>query len=148
MPKALVPQSFSRSYNRLRQMKHASVLSYSRMDEVKEAARCKLSIEAEIKLNPRFATLCDGLKKNHAHAVALVYPMIYLLRRVLFTCLVLYMQQYAYTSIHILIATSLAMITFALTESPWEDRLIGFQHLTNEVALYLVLVLLALFSGV
>ena len=89
-------------------------------------ARCKLSIEAEIKLNPRFATLCEGLKKNHAHAVALVYPVIYLLRRILFTCLIIYMQQYAYTCVHILIFTSLTMMAFALTETPWEDRLIGF----------------------
>ena len=99
-------------------------------------------------MNKRFATLFDGLKKNQAHAVALVYPVIYLLRRIMYTCLIIYMQPYAYASVHILIFTSLAMMAFALTESPWEDRLIGFQHFMNEVALYLILVLLALFSGV
>ena len=53
-------------------------------------ARIKTKLESEIVLSPRYRTIFSGLKMNHPRNVALVHPVAFLLRRILFVASLMY----------------------------------------------------------
>ena len=99
------------------------------------------------KANPRYKTLFYGLKKNHPRNVAVVYPMMFLLRRVIYVIVILFLTQVPFLAIIILMLTCLVMLSFVFTEAQWEDSIINQQHVINEIAFYLILLHVVSFVG-
>ena len=96
-------------------------------------------VTQKIKINPRYSTLFLGLRKNHPNNATVLYPLIFLLRRVIFAILAIFL-----IALPIVVANTLAIIcigilAFTVVERQWEDPLIMKQHLANEFCLYFIL---------
>ena len=104
-------------------------------------------LEDEVKIDPRYATLFTGLKLNHPHNVAIAHPLAFLLRRVLFAFVIVFMPSQPQIGAVLLLMTCVGMLCFVLTEDYWKDRIITQQHIVNEIAFYFVCISLVLCSG-
>ena len=102
-------------------------------------AQIRIKLESLAKPSERYRTLFYGLKRNHPHSAAVVHPLIFLIRRILYSAIVLFMIQLSMIGAYILALVCLGMIAFIMVEKQWEDSLIAWQHVINEVALYLLL---------
>ena len=71
----------------------------------------------------------------------------FLLRRIIFTFLILFGTQIPFLTVLSLVGLCLVTLSFTLVEKQWQDSLISYQHIFNETCLYLMLILLALFTG-
>lgn len=104
-----------------------------------EQAYLRVALESKVWLNQRYKTLFYGLKKNHPRHVAVVYPIVFLVRRLVYTCLILFLLSLPYITIVLLMLGCLAMLAFIFSESQWEDSIINQQHVVNEIGFYLIL---------
>ena len=116
-------------------------------EELKRDARLRVLLQSQVKCNPRYQTLFYGLKKNHPRQISVLYPVIYLMRRVVYIILILFMTELPFVSVVILLLWCLATLSLIWTEAQWEDRLINVQHAVNEIALYLILLQVSIFCG-
>lgn len=81
--------------------------------------------------------------------MALVHPLAFLLRRVLYAFVILFfVKTAAFYGVLLLLLTCLMMMGFILVEVHWEEQLINSQHLVNECFFYILCISLLLFSGV
>lgn len=110
----------------------------------------RLELEDEVFVNPAYKTLFYGLKKNHPHNVAVIQPFMFLLRRVLYTFVLIYManESYMIYGVILLLMTCFANLLFITLETPWQEKIINQQHFVNEVIFYLVCVALMCFAGI
>lgn len=109
-------------------------------------AQLKVKLESVVHVNQRYKTLFYGLKKNHPHSAATIHPLIFLARRIAYAAIVLFLLQLPIMTAYVLCWICLGMLAYTLIEQQWEDSLIMLQHVVNEVALYLIL-LIALTCG-
>ena len=81
--------------------------------------------------------------------MAVVHPLAFILRRVLFSFVIVLMvgDKVLFGTI-LLLLTCLFMLCFVAAEAQWEDNLINVQHFVNEVVLYVIFASLMCFSGV
>ena len=59
--------------------------------EIHREARLRIKLEEGVRLNPVFRTLYYGLKRNHPHNGAVIHPLAYLIRRILFACAIVFL---------------------------------------------------------
>ena len=88
----------------------------------------KYNDEVNRKMKPGYRTLFYGLKRNHPHNVAIVHPISFVLRRVLYSLIIVFMARDELNVLFgclLLILTCLFMMVLILLESEWEDSLIG-----------------------
>ena len=103
---------------------------------------------AELIMKPvRFKTLYYGLKLNHPRNVALVHPVMFSIRRIIYALSIVLLAQYALFGVWILLVGTLFMLAFAITEWPWNDVVINLQHIFNEVVTYFVCIFLLCFNS-
>ena len=102
-------------------------------------AQIRLKLESLARPSDRYRTLFYGLKRNHPHSAAVVHPLIFLIRRIVYSAIVLFMIKLSMVGAYILALICLGMIAFIIVEKQWEDSLIAWQHVVNEVGLYLIL---------
>ena len=102
-------------------------------------ARIRIKLESFAKPSDRYRTLFYGLKRNHPHSAAIANPLIFLLRRILYSLIVLLMINLTMIGAYILCIVCLGMLAFIIVEKQWQESVISWQHIVNEVALYLVL---------
>ena len=86
-------------------------------EEYRSEARMRLALEDEVELNSCYKTLFLGLKKNHPHNVAVIHPLIFLLRRVLYALIIVFMVNSPYFGSVLLMVSCFAMICYTVTES-------------------------------
>ena len=104
-------------------------------------ARLRLELESLVKVSPRYATLFLGLKRNHPHSAAIVHPLMFLLRRIVYSAIALFCLSVPIVGAFILSWICVLMLCYIIVEQQWEDSLIARQHFINEMALYLILLL-------
>jgi hypothetical protein len=121
------------------------VVKAARKAQILVQAQLRITLETQVKVNRRYETLFYGLKKNHPHNCALIHPMAFLLRRIVYTMVIVFMFHKPFFGSMILLAISLSILGYVICESQWEDSLINQQHIVNEVALYICLVFVVLF---
>ena len=117
--------------------------------EIHREARLRIKLEDRVRLNPVFRTLFYGLKRNHPHNGAVIHPLAYLIRRILFACAIVFLAHAnvgQFGAIALLL-TALFMLCFAAAESQWEDKPIRVQHILNECVFYLFCIVLICFPG-
>lgn len=123
--------------------------TYENSSEISKEAKIRVQLSQSVELSQAYRTLFYGLKKNHEHNVALVHPLAFLLRRVLFALVIIFMvDSKALFGSLLLLITCLLMLIFVVQEAPWEYPLINQQHFVNEIVFYFVCVGLMSFSGV
>ena len=78
----------------------------------------KLKLQDEVKVNSAYETLFYGLKSNHEHNVAVIHPLFFILRRVLYSVVIIFMvgENVIFGAMLLLLST-LAMIVFVATEA-------------------------------
>ena len=103
-------------------------------------AQIRLKLESMARPSKRYRTLFYGLKHNHPHSAAVVHPLIFLLRRIVYSAIVLFMIKLPMIGAYLLAMVCVGMLAYIIVEKQWEDSIISWQHLINEIALYLVLI--------
>ena len=116
-------------------------------EALQSEAKLLVAAAGEVKRNPKYKTLTYGLKKNHPRNVAVLYPILYLLRRVLYTIAILFITQIPFIGVVILMFTCVTMLALLASEAQWKDPRINNLHVINEVAFYLVLLHFIAFCG-
>ena len=114
------------------------------------ATQAKLAVilEGRVRVSKRYETLFLGLRKNHPHNCALVHPLAFLLRRLVFAAIIVFMFHMPFFATMILLVLNFGLLAYAVVERQWEDALTNQQHIVNETVFYVCLVLLVLFCDV
>jgi len=82
-------------------------------------ARIRIKLESFAKPSDRYRTLFYGLKRNHPHSAAIANPLIFLLRRILYSLIVLLMINLTMIGAYILCIVCLGMLAFIIVEKQW-----------------------------
>ena len=77
----------------------------------------------------------------------MAYPISFVLRRVGYAIVILFLTHLPYMSVVILMSSCITMLALVYSEAPWEASIINLQHAVNEVAFYLVLCHVIIFCG-
>ena len=90
-------------------------------------AKLRIKLEEEAHVNNAYKTLFYGLKRNHEHNVAIFHPLAFLLRRVLYSMIIILMagEDSVFFGALLLLFTCLYMLIFVAHEGPWENRMIN-----------------------
>ena len=113
---------------------------------IREQAWQKLLVEDTVKVPYRYKTLFDGLKRNHERNVAVVHPLLFLLRRIIFAFMVVFMSLTRITGLFIFTGCTLFMLGYACLEHQWTRKTLNMQHIMNETAMYIFCLFLVYFS--
>ena len=92
------------------------------------ARRVRHQTEVEEKMRQGYRTLFYGLKRNHPHNVAIVHPIAFILRRVIFSVIIVFLARSQLNVLFgclILLATCIFMMLLVVLESQWDDDLIN-----------------------
>ena len=79
-------------------------------------ARIRIKLESLVRPSKRYRTLFYGLKRNHPHSAALVHPLVFLLRRIVYSSIVLFMIQLPLMGAYMLALICLGMLAFIIVE--------------------------------
>lgn len=83
-----------------------------------EEAKMRLRLQEKVKVNPAYMTLFYGLKKNHPHNMAIVHPLAFVIRRIVYALVILFfVREVAFFGVLILLFTCLVMMIFLAVES-------------------------------
>ena len=77
----------------------------------------RLELEDQVQISPYYKTLFSGLKKNHSHNVAVLHPLAFLFRRVLYATIIVFMTNQPFFGSVALLTTCLMMLCFCVTEA-------------------------------
>jgi len=98
-------------------------------------------------VSQRYRTLFYGLRANEARASAVVHPLMFLTRRVIYAVVIVCMDEIPVWGVFIVMACCLSMLAYALTEWQWNEKIINYQHLFDEMTIYVLCIFLLLYSG-
>jgi hypothetical protein len=87
-----------------------------RIRRAHKEARVRLAIEDTVKQHKGYKTLFYGLKQNHERNVAVIHPLMYLLRRVVYALVIVFMDEITVWPVVIVMVSTLIMLAYALSE--------------------------------
>ena len=108
---------------------------------IRNEAALRLRLEALVDVNQRYSTIFEGLKLNTAHNSAVMQPISFLLRRVFYAALIVFMPHMPQVSMIALMSACILMLAFSLQEKQWKDVEMQNLAIANEVLFYALLVL-------
>ena len=73
----------------------------------------------------RHKTLYYGLKLNHARNVAIVHPLMFTLRRIIYALSIVLIATLPLLGVWIMLVGTLLMLAYALVEWQWKARIIN-----------------------
>ena len=76
----------------------------------------KIELADSVKEPSRSKTLYYGLKRNHPRNVAVVHPLMFLFRRIIFALVIVFMDQVPIWGIIIFMYMALTMLAYVLSE--------------------------------
>ena len=117
---------------------------------IQEIAKIRVELESEVEINPAYRTLYYGLRMNHVHHASTIYPILFIMRRILYSLIIVYMvgEVKAFFGAFMLTLTSLTEAVFVAIEAPWKLPMFNTWSILNEAMVYIVCVSLMCFSGV
>lgn len=110
--------------------------------EMKREANLRLRLEELVEVSPRYVTIFQGLKLNTAHNSAVMEPLSYFLRRLIYAALIVFMPHLPQIQTLILLAVCFATLVFTVVEKPWLHSEMNKLAVVNESLLYLLLILI------
>ena len=74
-----------------------------------------------------YKTLFYGLKRNHEHNVAVLHPILFIMRRVIYSLVIIFMigESVMFGAL-ILILSTLFMLIFVATERQWKEKFVNW----------------------
>ena len=102
-------------------------------------ARKRLILADSVAISPHFQTLFNGLKLNHPENVAMVHPLFFMLRRVLYAAVIVGLARYGALGAILVQVACLVQLCLLCSFWSWSDPLINAQHLGSEIALHMIL---------
>ena len=88
-----------------------------------------MRLEEAVRPPVNYKTLFYGLKRNHPHNVAVIHPLAYVIRRILYSIVIVFMAKEetsaALWGVLLLAFTCVLMAALVAVESEWEDSLIN-----------------------
>lgn len=109
--------------------------------KIRKEAMLRLRLEDLVDLNQRYKTIFEGLKMNTAHNSAVIQPLSFMLRRIFYAALIVFMPHEPQVAMITLLSASVLMLAFAVHEKPWKDTEMQNLAVVNEVFFYVLLVL-------
>ena len=100
-----------------------------------------------IKKPERFKTLYYGLIMNHPRNVAIVHPLMFTIRRIIYALIIVFMFKAKLLGTWIMLLGTLAMLAYVFVEWQWKSRVINAQHIYNEITMYIVCIHLLMFTN-
>ena len=67
-----------------------------------------------MQISQRYRTLHYGLKRNHERNVAVVHPLMFILRRVVYALVIVFMEELMVFGVLVVMASCLIMLAYAL----------------------------------
>lgn len=110
-------------------------------NRMRTEAKLRIALEDQVTINPRIATLFEGLKLNSEHNSAVVYPLLYMVSRVVYALSIVYLSNTPQVATLIVLSCTILLICFTLHERQFKDSMMNNLAIINDVLLYLVLVL-------
>ena len=84
---------------------------------------------------------------NHPRNVALVHPLMFTLRRIIYALIIVFMFKAPLLGTWIMLWGTLAMLAYVFVEMQWKSRVTNAQHIFNEVTMYIVCIHLLMFTN-
>ena len=106
--------------------------------EFQKQANLRAKLEASTHVNPYYRTLYYGLRRNHEHGASTMYPLLFVLRRIVYSLVIVFMidGNKPFFGTLILTLTCLVMQMFLAVETQWESRKLNTQEFVNESIFY------------
>ena len=104
-------------------------------------AEKRLSIENDVQVPKRYATLFNGLKLNTAHNSAVMEPLVFLVRRFLYAMVIVLLSHKPQVALMLMIGLSVVVLAFTVVEKPWKNSDMQTLAVANESFFLLILVL-------
>ena len=82
----------------------------------KREAHLRVKFADRMKVPQQYETLFFGLKRNHERNVAVTHPLMFMLRRIIYALVIVFMDEVMYYGVFIVMMSCLAMLAFACTE--------------------------------
>ena len=82
----------------------------------KREAHIRVKFADRMKTPQHYRTLFFGLKHNHERNVAIIHPLMFLLRRIIYALVIVFMDEVMYYGVFVVMLSCLTMLAFALTE--------------------------------
>ena len=134
-------------YRRHREWQELKVSRENMKRRMHREARRRLKVEDTVKPAQNYKTLYYGLKKNHERNVAVVHPLMFMLRRIIFALVIVFMDEIMFWGVLVVMFSCLIMLAYVLHEQQWQDRIINRQHTFNEIITYFLCVILLFYSS-
>ena len=91
-------------------------------------AKRRVELEESVIVNSAYKTLFYGLKRNHTHHMAVIHPITFIVRRVLFAVILLHMQgeNVAFFGALMLLFGCMAILAIVSLEAQFIQRVINW----------------------
>lgn len=106
-----------------------------------------MKFQDRMKTPQSYRTLFFGLRRNHERNVAVVHPLMFLMRRVIYALVIVFLDNVMWWGVFLVMLSCLVMLSYACTEWQWKDRIINYQHIFDECIIYCLCLLLLCFSN-
>ena len=111
------------------------------MKKMRSEAKLRIALEDQVKVNPRIATVFAGLKLNTEHSSAVVYPLLYMVSRVVYALSIVYLSGSPQVATTIVLSCTILTLCFTVHEKQFKDPLMNRLAILNDLLFYVVLVL-------
>ena len=110
-------------------------------------AKFRIAVEQSVPVSQSYRTLFYGLKLNHERNVAVVHPLMFLLRRLVYAVVIVTLSETMFFGVLVVMLSCLVVLAYAVNEWQWQEGLINQQHIVDECCIYVCCVFLLLFSN-
>ena len=77
-------------------------------------AKLKVALAGQLECNPRYQTVFQGMKRDHSGAAAIAYPFFFLLRRIAYAAIIVFLYPFPFFAALALIALTLFISAYVL----------------------------------
>lgn len=111
------------------------------MARFRKEVQLRLKLEDLVDVSQRYETIFDGLKLNTAHNSAVMQPLTFMVRRIIYAALIVFIPHMPQVATIALISMCVLMLAFSLNEKQWKDAEVQNLAIANEAFFYTLLVL-------
>lgn len=111
------------------------------VESMRKQAQMRLALEDQVRVNPRIATMFEGLKVNQPRNSAVTYPLVFLATRVLYAAVIVFLSETPQLGNMIMLSWTLLVLCFHLHEKQFEDPAMQKLALVSDGLFFALLVL-------